>query len=119
MVWNLYRLLAIGGRDSKHPQKVTFLRRLTDVENRVLYLPEEWRDGWIKEDILTRFTKGMLLAYAVFKPGYYYENEEETARFEEFLLGTDNKSLYETVKKQVLKTHEGEYFACVAFRSHR
>ncbi|XTI83269.1 hypothetical protein V2W45_92302 [Cenococcum geophilum] len=119
MVWKLYRLLAIGGRDSKHPQKVTFLRRLTDVEKRVLYLLEEWWDGWIKEDILTRFTKGMLLAYAVFELRYYYENEEETAGFEEFLLGTDDKSLYETVKKQVLETHEGEYFTYVAIRSHR
>jgi hypothetical protein len=71
MVWKLYRVLAIGGRDSTHPRRTDFLRRLTDAERRVLYLLEEWWDGWIKEDVLTTLTKGMLFAYAVVELRHY------------------------------------------------
>ncbi|KAH8757104.1 hypothetical protein BGZ57DRAFT_646070 [Hyaloscypha finlandica] len=119
MVRRLYQLLAIGSRDSMHTRHREYMRSLSETEQRVLHLLEEWWDGWYKDDTLTRFTKGTLIAYAFFELYEYYDTQGEVNGFEHLLVEEDDKSLYQTVKTQILETHDGEFYGYLAWRIRR
>ena len=116
MVRKLCQLLAIGNRFSSHPRKREFLQSLKPAEERVLYLLEEWWGGLIQEDLLAKWTKGTLFAYAIYETGFYGDSDSAVG-FEEFLDEEEDRMLYWEVKKQVLETREGVYYHCLARRA--
>ena len=119
MMRRLCQLLSVGGMNSGHPRRIEFLRSLRESERRVLWLLEEWWHGFIKDETLTTFTKGILFGYAIYELYAYQDKQDESTGFEHLLVKDAERELYQRAKTQILETREGEFFGHLRWRVQR